>query len=325
MVYGSRYKYSFLQGSNTPVESVPNSDLVTINQKVSSQGIEENLYNGLAIQNQFSDWSVGLLKGVANQGKFDFTATVNVDVEPSIQLVADKIFSTQEIRILDKPPVPPDVNIVPFRAVDNKIKILLASQTDTIRQEPVLILENDNEAFQQLAQSQLSHDGKIEFSSDDAVSRYEVFRIEDRPMSYSDFKLHPSIPLAQGSFSSFDDQILPNKKYYYTFRAIDSHGHFSNPTSVYEVELISEKGAVKPIIRTISMDPQSTRHPVKEVQKYIHIKPSLKQLYFPENEDVDSIFSEKDETKSKKYKMRITSKKTGKQIDVNFSFSKKVK
>ena len=45
---------------------------VTIDKKVSSKGIEENLYNGLAIQNQFSDWSVGLLKGADNEGKFDF-------------------------------------------------------------------------------------------------------------------------------------------------------------------------------------------------------------------------------------------------------------
>ena len=214
---------------------------------------------------------------------------------------------------------------MPFRAVNNKIRILLASQTDTIREEPVIILENDSVSFDQLAQSQFSYDGKIEFSSDDSVSSYEVFRSEERPMAYSDFKLHPTIPLVQGSFSSFDDQILPNKKYYYTFRAIDVHGHFSNRTPVYEVELVDEKGAVKPIIRVISMEPQSVKHPVKEAQKYIHIKPSLKQLYFPENEDVDSIFSEKDSAKSKKYKMRITSKKTGKQIDVNFSFDKKVK
>ena len=107
--------------------------------------------------------------------------------------------------------------------------------------------------------------------------------------------------------------------------SIDDHGHFSNPSPVFEVELIDEKGAVKPIIRTVSMDPIENKDPVKQFQKYIHIKPSIKQLYFHDQENVESIFSEHTSTKTKKYKMRLTSKKTGKKIDVNFSFLKEIK
>ena len=120
----------------------------------------------------------------------------------------------------------------------------------------------------------------------------------------------------------FEEQILPNKKYYYTFRAVDIRGHISNPTEVYEVELIDEKGAVRPIIRTINIDPGADMSLIDECQKYIYIKPSLKQMYFNTSSDVDSIFS--DESKPKKYKLRLTSKGTGKKVDINFSFFKKV-
>jgi len=327
LVFGSRYKYSFINGYDEPVESSSqgNEALMSITSPVDSQGSEGNLLTGFALEDQPQEvlvgagWSVGLGEYPLDSS-VEYTTTVNVDIFPSIQLVADRIFSTPEVRILDNPPVPPNVNIVPYRAKNNIIKILLNSQTDTFRTEPINILENDTVSFDELLQSQFSTDGKLQFSSDDTVSSYEVFRIEERPKTYQDFKLHPFMPLAQNSFAVFDDNILPNKKYYYTFRAIDSHGHFSNPSSVYEVELIDEKGAVKPIIRTISLDPASRKNPAKSFQKYIHIKPALKQIYFPENENVNSIFSENNTQKSKKYKMRLTSKKTGKQIDINFSF-----
>ncbi len=73
------------------------------------------------------------------------------------------------------------------------------------------------------------------------------------------------------------------------------------------------------------MEPVANKTPAKDFQKYIYIKPTINQIYFPDSENVNSIFSENKTEKSKKYKMRLTSKKTGKQIDINFSFEKKVK
>ena len=52
------------------------------------------------------------------------------------------------------------------------------------------------------------------------------------------------------------------------------------------------------------------------------MKPSLKQLHFSSDPEVDGIFSSSN--KKKKYKMRITSKGSGKKIDINFSFKKDI-
>jgi hypothetical protein len=189
------------------------------------------------------------------------------------------------------------------------------------------LLDGDEQMFAHVKQSQFSYDDKVRFSSDDKISGFQIFRIEQRPESYEDFTLHPDAPSLNGGSAALDDSILPNKKYYYTFRAVDNHGHISNPTPVYEVELIDEKGAVKPIIRTISMEKKEDKVPVKECQKYILLKPTDKQLYFSDNPDmnVNSVFSTEDATNRKKYKLRLTSKGTGKRIDINFTFFKNFK
>ena len=259
---------------------------------------------------------------IVNSSKF--TAAFNVRVHPSIQIIEDKLFETPEVLVMDRPPVRPDVNILPYRAVNNRIKILLTGNVDRSREKPVIILNDDIAEFNKIKKSQLVvdalgtplQDGKIDFASDDSVKVFQIFRTQERPKSYSDFTLYREI----NNFV-FEEKIMPNTKYYYTFRAKDPHNHVSNPTEVYEVELIDEKGAVKPIIRLVSMEPEENKTNIKECQKYIYVKPALKQLYFSQDSDVDSIFSQAN--KKKKYKMRITSKGSGKKIDINFSFTKK--
>ena len=88
------------------------------------------------------------------------------------------------------------------------------------------------------------------------------------------------------------------------------------------MELIDEKGAVKPIIRLFDMTPPNNKSLSKQCQKYVYLKPNLQQLYFSDNESVSSIFS--NDNVKKRYKMRITSKGSGKKVDVNFSFKKKL-
>ena len=242
------------------------------------------------------------------------SATFGVQVNPDIRLVQDLLFSTPEIIILDRPPVTPDVNIVPYRSISNRLKIILTPSYDRYTAMPISILPQDIDKFSLNIKSQLPADGKsIEFGSDDVVNTFEIFRIEKPPQSYADFELLDRI-----SRQAYEEEILPNTKYYYTFRAIDSHGHISNPTPVYEVELIDEKGAVKPIIRLYEMKKIEPKTNIKSCQKYIYLKPSLRQLYFADDPEINSIFT--DEVKYKKYKMRLTSKGSGKKIDINFQF-----
>jgi hypothetical protein len=306
VVFGSKYFYQWLdQNDNTVM--LDHSANKTINE------LKDDYSNNLSPIDGLSRRPVNENGDVSTS----YTAQFRATVEPSIIILQDKLFSTSDIVIIDKPPVVPDVNIIPYRAINSRIKILLTGASDRYRAKPILILPGDEEKFEKIKAAQLSFDEKIEFGSDDPVKRFQIFRIQQKPKSYSDFKIYTEI-----NEEFYEETIFPNTKYYYTFRAIDSHGHISNPTQVYEVELIDEKGAVKPVIRLVDMEPQENKINIKDCQKYIYLKPALKQIYFSDSSEVDGIFSSSE--KRKKYKMRLTSKGSGKKIDINFSFKKEI-
>ena len=322
VVFGSQYKYywctqdcSAWSGFDWPQNQIDASGITPSSAGGALAKLDQGHFLSGLGYNTFSTMQGDTPHGPIFGGAFH--ANLMVKLEPSIVLLEDKIFSTPDIIILDKPPVIPDINIVPYRAVNNRIKILMTGASDRYRAKPVIMLESDEDEFDRIIAAQLSLDGKVEFGSDDPVKTFQIFRVQKKPSTYADFELYDQV-----TQEVYEEQILPNTKYYYTFRVIDDHGHVSNPTPVYEVELIDEKGAVKPIIRLVDMVPPKNKTNTKDCQKYIYLKPALKQLYFSDDPEVDSIFSESEQ--KKKYKMRLTSKGSGKKIDINFSFKKKL-
>tara|TARA_R110002110_G_scaffold218080_1_gene432037 strand:- start:348 stop:947 length:600 start_codon:yes stop_codon:yes gene_type:complete len=184
--------------------------------------------------------------------------------------------------------------------------------------------------------------GRLLYKTDDYLSRFEAYRMEERPKSYKDFAPHlrKRIDL-EGKYSSFtlNDKIEANKKYYYTFRSFDVHGHYSNPTPVYEFILNNDGGFLYPEIRIVDFEVSDYFEFSKTMQKYIQIKPSAQNVIL-NPELIKNKQSARDlecENKAsvppplgvasnavwgKNFKLRITSKTSGKKIDVNFNFEK---
>ena len=115
------------------------------------------------------------------------------------------------------------------------------------------------------------------------------------------------------------------------FRAIDRHGLISNPSAIYEVELVEENASVFANISVVDFaEPPSA--PSKTMKRYLHIKPSLghgvidrEKMDIRNREggkDIERIHLGALEEKiwGKKFKVRITSKKSGKKIDFNLNF-----
>ena len=262
-------------------------------------------------------------------------AFLDVLHKPSILLVEVPYFTSSDVMV-DNPPVHPQVDIIPYKGNDAEILLNFNSSTGQFYDEPVVIDEKDIENFSYFKR----YNGKkIKFKTDDYSSIFQVFRTQVAPKSYKDFsgKLISAVKSdintitpQEAATAAFIDNIVPNTKYYYTFRSIDVHGHFSNPTPVVMFEMVNNNGTVYPVIQDYFMEEQ-VHKPSRAVKKFIKIKPTFDQAIINEKktniigassvENLQNVFlGIKDETVfGKQYKLRITSRHTGKKIDINFS------
>lgn len=248
--------------------------------------------------------------------------------------------------ITDKPPVPPEIRFYPLKGINNKIKILLNSSTGKMTVPPVSIAEADQQYFLEEYRTQtgqwhasyedmISSDGKISFRSDDPVDAYELFRLDRRPQSYRSFQGESIlINPVRGIPGSITDPVVPNKKYYYCVRAIDMHNNMSNPTHIYEIELVDNNGQMF-LNQNVLRVQQPKEDFMKEGRRFLFIEPSFRQVvyddYFDDNyAGIPAITSaplsnilgniEVDKVWGKSFKIRLTSKQTGRKVDLNLTF-----
>jgi hypothetical protein len=134
--------------------------------------------------------------------------------------------------------------------------------------------------------------------------------------------------LQQGQ-TDFVETFIPNKKYYYTFRTEDYHGFVSNPTVIYEVEIVEDSGAVYPVIKVVDMSPKQQKTKTKLARKYLHVVPTFKQsMLTVDNKALTSANSANPlfgnvfgtENHPQRFKIRVTSKSSGKKFDLNVGF-----
>jgi hypothetical protein len=174
---------------------------------------------------------------------------------------------------------------------------------------------------------------------------FEIYRIPFHPRNYLDFRgakmtevstEMPSNPIQRSDEVTFIDQIRSNTKYYYIFRAVDVHGHKSNPTEVYEIEIVNNSGAIYPLIRTVDFLTTKKVYPTKDFKKYlrVNVTENQKVINLEKSDITVPIINAPDNivlgTMEKsvwgtKFKIRITSKSSGKKIDINFEVDRKTK
>jgi hypothetical protein len=287
-----------------------------------------------------------------------YEAHFDVVTSPSVVVCEIPIYGTQGMEqkfattsIYDEAPIYPNVDIVPYANLGNKLLINISENVGRYVEEPIKILDEDEIIQKIMIDSQNIRKGKkIVFESEDPPSAYQVFRIDPdsttgktkKPSSYADFSenLRYSIELdpEDSANASFVESIQLNRKYYYTFRSIDIHDNISNPSPVYEVELVADenKSNVFPSIRVVNFEDVIKSAPEKSFKRYLHIEPALDQFVVDEEAHDSAIDefpdlglkekklfesdTEKLEKEPNKFKIRLTSKKTGRKVDINIRF-----
>ena len=275
---------------------------------------------------------------------YEYTAHTKVTTFPSVKLVEVPFFSHTG-KIIDSPPLPPDVNIIPYRGINNKVLIWLNSTVGEQALYPIPIYQSDAEAISQIWQNNfMLPTDPIVYKSDDTASAFEILRLTKKPEKYADFannqRAYLTTVLESGTFkrasaASFVDSVVPNKKYYYTFRAIDEHQNVSNPTKVFEIELVDNDGAVFMVTNIIPLEENLPPYdPVKVAKRYVHVVPRITQGLFNAAQSglqgADSVFDsnsyalgvEDESIWGRKFKIRFISKSTGRKIDLNITYDK---
>jgi len=258
-----------------------------------------------------------------------------VDWAASLKVVRIPIYR-QNITLLDDAPMPPNVDMVPYKDVSCQFLINLNGAVGNMEAFPIAITEEDASYIEDYRTARnLDPWDKFAFSSDDPSGRYEIFRLDTPPHSYSDFanSLLTTIGSREASSASYISSIKPNKKYYYMFRAIDIHNHKSNPSSIYEVELVENNGMVffNVSIFKISASSISNRlSPTKEFRRYLKINPNMLQSLVnykasglenansATDTNIPPILGRAEKSVwNKQYKIRVTSKNSGRKFDIN--------
>ena len=214
--------------------------------------------------------------------KFEF----EVVTEPTSKIVRVPIY-TSEIYVVDNPPISPLVDINPVQGYNDRIMILFEEIVGSYLSLPIAIEPKDSQIFGRMIQRQkvegLNTGGLLLFKTDyekidpdipkeekskrvvtqklHEIYGVEVFRIGPDatgktkvPEKYTDFSGKKIALVKYQEGLSFEDTtMLPNTKYYYTFRTVDFHGNVSNPTIVYEVELVDDYGMVYLLVKPITI------------------------------------------------------------------------
>ena len=70
----------------------------------------------------------------------------------------------------------------------------------------------------------------------------------------------------------FEDNIIPHQKYYYLFRALSYHNTPSNPTVIYEIELIQDSDETKVLVSLFEFKSDTNYEYNKKMKRIMNVQ-----------------------------------------------------
>ena len=293
-------------------------------------------YSNLAEYNTFATAEYDILQTPQ-------VADFYMNVEPCVKIFKIPMFQ-KTVSLYDNPGN--KISAVPFHIInnENKIGFNIIQDNFTPTPYPAVISAHDRDKKEKYLNSVgLSAVDKIHKYSESPPRYLEVYRIDKKPTSYSSFDGHMvskiDLRIPNELYNRTDyvlaDKIIPNKKYYYVFRYVTQNHMPGHLSVITEAELVDDGGYKYATFDTVDtsefiQDKFTTKS--KSFRKIMQLEPNINQLLF-DTREADFTDKAKDQIHNvkldsldqniwdKKFKIRLTSKKTGKITDLNVVFN----
>jgi hypothetical protein len=245
----------------------------------------------------------------------------------------------QEIIAADRPPVYPYIEFTPEGpTVDDMFRLTFTPRMGDTTEVPVEILPSDSEVIRRMISTQnLPLDAgqpAIHYRSDSIPTHYQIIYLKEPPISIESFSDGVMIE-TRSEFPTVYPVVQPNQEYYMIFRTRDLAG-ISNPSAIYKVALYSHANGIEPYFEEYDMSSTISSQEITFDNAFsIEVSPNQATLSFARSEEegmlpldtapgiekVDLGLEPPERSVwNKKFKIRITSTTTGRQIDVNTMF-----
>tara|TARA_Y100000114_G_scaffold157239_1_gene188336 strand:+ start:5675 stop:8473 length:2799 start_codon:yes stop_codon:yes gene_type:complete len=212
---------------------------------------------------------------IGQKGDVNIKLSVQDKVVP---YVIESPYHQQEIYVSDAPPLPPDVTFLPWETLSEELSLFwFTPRLGELRELPISILEEDNEVIQRMKEAQnvgAYTNQEVYYKSDSDPTHYEMFVLEQPPLSYKDF-INAHFEEATIAAPTKLVRFQPNKDYYLTFRARDLGG-ISNPTKVYRFRINSYGDGIQREIEEYTFE-QTTSQYLLQFDQMLQVEPTREQ------------------------------------------------
>jgi len=272
-----------------------------------------------------------------------YVANFIVTSQPSLKIVEVPLM-TKSYKVLDNPPN--ELDVAPNYVLDNsnRLHFDLVYQTFSAHPYPRPINNLDVTVEEEFLQANdFLTTTMIDKETVSPQRTVEVYRLSTKPKSFRDFSgnllstLSLAIEASDFSYTTavFSDIVKSNQKYYYLFRAVNEQGIPGNVDTILEAELINDGGYKYATFEVLFEEDLQVNDFVKssaQFKKILQLTPNLAQTEInSDNADFNrsaesqymnvDIGTAADLIWDKTFKIRLTSKKTGKKIDLNVTYT----
>ena len=284
-------------------------------------------------------------------GSRKYRAYVDVEATPSFQ-VLEYLVDEHEVAFVDTRTLPPQVEFYNdsnkssveffFSPIFSNINPMPTSQNQNVLPNPFRPLTESDDQIDPLIQIT----GDMSANPDYFTGIYEIYRMSSPPEQERDFsdnfltvvddRTSLVYPESMGSLPPFGtdnmnghfaDSIVPNTKYYYAFRALTYHGTPSNLTMPFEVELLRSSEGYSVSVSQYKYPTDLSTELSKNMKRIMMLYPNLDRLLISDVVENGSapptyVIGNGEVLRKNlptKIKIRVTSKHTGKKVDINLN------